>query len=736
MTSPVDTAEVAIVPDFSRFAAELRRGVETALRNVANDIDRAFESVERAASEAGEDIGREFQQGGETAERALSELSRASRREFSQIERQASVASAGIATKLGGAVALLRTGLITLGVAAGAGLVAITTMGLKAAASLEQTQTSFEALLGSAEVGRRVFKELQQFAAVTPFEFPELVGTAQRFFTFAESTGIAKENVKEFLTILGNVSSVLGAGAFGMERVALAMAQITSAGRLQGDELLQISDALPGFNARLAIANFLGISLAEMVKRQEAGMIDARTAILGLIDGMKKFPGAAGAMEKQAQSLLGVFSTLKDTLSQALVAGFTPVLPQIKESMLEITPVLEEAIAGIAPILGQALTAILPFVAELVKMITPILGPIVQGLGEALKAFGPSLAPLGEAIGKVVKALGPLFPIIGKIFGVLADALTPIFEALAPVVEALAPVLGDLVMAFLPLIPSLGELVAALLPVLLPLTKLLALLVGLLANKAVAPLIQGLAIVIGFLAQAVAEFGKWLDTINWAEVGRAIGGFFADAWRAVLDFFKGIGKFFSELPGKVRSDFQAMHDAIVNRVAEMIAFVKSLPGRVVAAIGNFALLLVEKGKDLIRGLWNGIKQMGGWLFQKVKDFAYANTVGAIKTALGIGSPSTVMAQDVGRWIPPGIGMGVESALPELRALLSSAGAALPAATTAGGGGGMVFGPGSIVVQFAGVVPTAGEARRTGEQVAAGIQAGLIRRDVRTAGRTR
>ena len=680
MTSPVDTAEVAIVPDFSRFAAELRRGIESALRQVTGDVDRAFEQVERAAGEAGQDIGREFQQGGETAERALDELSRASRREFNQIERNASVASAGIAAKMGGALALMRTAFITLGVAAGAGLVAITGMGLKAAASLEQTQKSFEALLGSAETGQRVFKELQQFAAVTPFEFPELVGTAQRFFTFAENTGIAKANVKDFLTVLGNVSSVLGAGAFGMERVALAMAQISSTGRLMGDELLQISDALPGFNARLAIANFLGITQAEFAKRQAAGLIDAKTAILGLIDGMKKFPGAAGAMEKQSQTLLGVFSTLKDTLSQALVAGFEPVLPEIKASMLEITPVLQEAIAGIAPLLGKTLSTLLPFLGMLVKAVTPILEPLIEALGPALEALGPALVPLGEALGEVVVALGPSLPVLTEFIGALARIAVPVLLLLAKVLGLLTPVLN-------------------------------------------------------LMSDAIAEFSMWLDTIDWGQLGADIGAFFVDVWHDVLDFFKNIGKFFSELPGKVRSDFQAMHDAIVARVAEMIAFVKALPGRVVAAIGNFAMLLVNKGRDLIRGLWDGIRQMGGWLFNKVKQFAYDNTVGAIKRALGISSPSTVMARDVGRWIPPGIGAGVESAMPELRALLSSAGTAMPAAV-AGGGGGMVFAPGSIVVQFSGVTPTPAEARRTGEQVASGIQAGLTRRDVRTAGRTR
>jgi tape measure domain-containing protein len=346
------------------------------------------------------------------------------------IDRQTTQAATGLRTKLGGAAAIAGAAFLGLGAVAAAGLGAITFMGLKSAAAMEQTQISFAALMGSAQAGQKIFDELQAFAAATPFEFADLTGVAQRFFTYAGSTGIAKENVVEFLTVLGNVSSILGSGAFGMQRVALAMAQITSAGRLQGDELLQISDALPGFNARLAIANYLGISLAEMVKLQEKGLIDADTALRGLLDGMRKFPGAAGAMEKQAGTLLGVFSTFKDVMSQTLVAAFAPVIPEIKASLLEVTPVLQDALKTMAPVLGTLLSALLPLLGGLAKAAVPILEPIVDGLAKFVETIPEALQQIGEAIREALIPLIPLIPLILDFFLVLLQLAIPILRLL------------------------------------------------------------------------------------------------------------------------------------------------------------------------------------------------------------------------------------------------------------------------------------------------------------------
>lgn len=687
MTQPVDQVSVAILPDFKRFAEQMRRGVDEAMREFTRRVDQGLQQVESQVADAGRELGEDFQRGGESAERAFEELDRSARRHLDSIDRQTTQAATGLRSKLGGAAAVAGAALLGVGAAAAAGLGVLTFMGLKAAASMEQTQISFEALMGSAAAGKQVFDDLQKFAAFTPFEFADLTQVAQRFFTFADATGIAKDRVVDFLTPLGNVASLGSGGAEAMNRVALAMQQINASGRLMGDELLQISDAMPQFNARLAIANYLGITTAELFKRQSAGMIDANTAIRGLLDGMRKFPGAAGAMERQSRTLMGVFSTFKDTMDQTLVKAFQPVIPAIKESLLEVTPIFQEALADMAPVLGTLLSAILPLLGGLTKAAVPILEPLVDALAKFVESIPPeALQQIGEAIGEALIPLIPLIPIVLDFFLILLQVAVPILRLLGT---------------------GLGL---------------------------VTPLLE-------LFEDALHELSRALAMVDWSRMGEAIGGFFADIGHAIGSFFSDLFRDFGSINTEAVRNFTAVKDTIVLHIGQAIAAIRAIPTRALAALANAKDLLIERGKDLIRGFWAGISGMGGWLMSRVKAFAYDNTIGAIKNALGIGSPSTVAAEEVGRWIPPGIGMGALDAMPALRAMLGDATrgvvvGATPAMASAAGGGTVTLAPGAVVVQFLGATPTPQQALDTGLKVGQGIMDAINRRGMATAVRQR
>lgn len=82
-----------------------------------------------------------------------------------------------------------------------------------------------------------------------------------------------------------------------------------------------------------------------------------------------------------------------------------------------------------------------------------------------------------------------------------------------------------------------------------------------------------------------------------------------------------------------------------------------MPGRVVGALGDLGSLLWHAGKDIVRGLWNGIKSMGGWLWDQVTSFISDNIPGPVKRVLGIGSPSKVafaLMLDVGAGMVGGL----------------------------------------------------------------------------------
>lgn len=87
---------------------------------------------------------------------------------------------------------------------------------------------------------------------------------------------------------------------------------------------------------------------------------------------------------------------------------------------------------------------------------------------------------------------------------------------------------------------------------------------------------------------------------------------------------------------------------IVRSVLDMMAtivktFVSSLPD------------IVNVGKQIVKGLWEGIKAMGSWIKEKVGSF-FSGIVSGVKSELGIHSPSRVFA-GIGENMALGLGKG-------------------------------------------------------------------------------
>lgn len=71
----------------------------------------------------------------------------------------------------------------------------------------------------------------------------------------------------------------------------------------------------------------------------------------------------------------------------------------------------------------------------------------------------------------------------------------------------------------------------------------------------------------------------------------------------------------------------------------------------------------EIGSHIITGIWNGISSGWDWLKNKVSGLA-DSLLGVAKDVLRIGSPSKAFRDEVGRWIMPGVGIGVEKSMPK------------------------------------------------------------------------
>ncbi|MGW5304848.1 phage tail tape measure protein [Streptomyces griseoluteus] len=149
------------------------------------------------------------------------------------------------------------------------------------------------------------------------------------------------------------------------------------------------------------------------------------------------------------------------------------------------------------------------------------------------------------------------------------------------------------------------------------------------------------------------------------------------AWNALVNWVRGIpGWLYNAflkwtLLGLIISHWQNIKTATVNKAGEMVAWVRGLPQRISDGIGSLKQLLYDKGTDVVRGLWNGIKSMGSWLRSTLISWAKDLIPGPIAKALGIHSPSRVMAKSVGRWIPAGVVAGIRSGQGALDRVMSN-----------------------------------------------------------------
>jgi hypothetical protein len=98
----------------------------------------------------------------------------------------------------------------------------------------------------------------------------------------------------------------------------------------------------------------------------------------------------------------------------------------------------------------------------------------------------------------------------------------------------------------------------------------------------------------------------------------------------------------------------------------IIEVVKAIPPiieGIITSIGSFVGKIAEAGSNLIKGLWQGISDVTGWIMDKISGFM-SSVVNSIKNFFGIRSPSSLFA-GIGRNMGEGIGVGFGEAMEQV-----------------------------------------------------------------------
>lgn len=335
------------------------------------------------------------------------------------------------------------TGVVT---AISSAMISLTKLGLQFNSEIESYTTNFEVLLGDATLAAEKVEQLKEMAAKTPFGIGDLSQATQTLLGF----GIEAEKTEDILKMLGDAA--LG-DKTKLQSLSLAFAQATSAGKLMGQDLMQMINA--GFNPLNSLAQQTGLSvgqLKEIMSGTSEEALETMLAMEGVTDYGKQIieQGYISAddlynalhaatsegglffngMEKSSQTLSGLISTLTDDFNALMGTAASPLFKWLKSEVLPGAGNLVQAFSDLLTGTGSA--------ENVAKIGSELFIKMANGIADAAPALVDAFVGGINAI--VAKLpIDKLASAGGKMLGSLAKAVTKLLRGGAGILQQLAP---------------------------------------------------------------------------------------------------------------------------------------------------------------------------------------------------------------------------------------------------------------------------------------------------------
>ncbi len=417
-----------------------------------------------------------------------------------------------------------------------------------------------------------------------------------------------------------------------------------------------------------ALVELIAYTVTALIDQLPALLECALQLIIGLADGLlAALPVLVAALPEIINS---VVSFLVAAVPQILQAGTTlllalvDALPTVIDALIAALPQIIEStvstLAAAAPQIVQAgitlLLALIEAIPVIVPQIVAALPQIINGIVNGLIAAGPQvLASAQEVWGQITAAVPQLIADIGAAVPEIINGIVNGLAAGASAVWDAACQLGSNILGGIKSFLGINS----------PSTVM--------AEQG-NYIIQGLLNGLETMPDAVNQlFQSTLDSITtWgsdmvARIGEWGANMATTAGTAMNTMVQTVIQWVQQLPEQVWvwlvNTANKLNQWTIQLVQKGQAAATGLVNAVLDGVRTLPSLMVSVGSDIVQGLWNGISAGWSWLTNKVADLAQS-LLQAAKNALDIGSPSREFRDEVGRWIMPGIGEGIDRSMPE------------------------------------------------------------------------
>ncbi len=430
---------------------------EKSMDKVADAVRKATASV----SGDGERIQQYFKQLNDSAKTPVSGM-RALGKEADGLKSklaQARESILSVNTALKGVMAATALGSVA---AVGSAIADMGLSAIKASAQMKQYEVAFSTMLGSAEEGKKMLQELQQFAVETPFDVQGVVSTSQKLMAF----GVEADELVDTMRVLGDATAAFGGNAELLDRMGYALGQMRVSGRLNAQDMNQLANA--GIPAWEMLAQAAGKSVAEVRKASEQGLIDGQMAADVIMAGMQD--RYSGAMEAMSQEVGGLWSSIVESgqIALATVGDYLVDTFDIKGILNEVSEVVggvskafskaREQGKSFSEAIREAVPA--PVIVAVGALTAAVGGAFVVACTAGAVAFAGIVAPVALVVAKVAAvgaAVAALYAYWDDLSAVASDAWAAVENATAQAVAFVAEMLVAMAAGGIATVLKLGE---------------------------------------------------------------------------------------------------------------------------------------------------------------------------------------------------------------------------------------------------------------------------------------
>lgn len=466
----------------------------------------------------------------------------------------------------------------------------------------------------SAEESKKVIEDLGDKLTGLPTSLDSAAMAVQRL---TSKNGDVKKSEELYLAL----NNAILAGGAGTDIQATAMEQLSQAYAKGKPDMMEWRSMMTAMPAQLKqVATAMGYvdaeALGEAIRSKE-GAAEFSRMMETMVKMNKEGVNGFKSFDEQARNATGGIQTSVVNMKTAIIRGITSMITKVNESL--------EPFGGLSGVISS---------------IGKLGEKAFKKIGEVLSVVIPKLISLGQWIVKNQEWL--------KMIIVPIATFVAAFKALNTVITIIKAVQTAFALLNATLLAN---------PIVLIIAGIAALIAGIVYlwnhcetfRNLVTGLWEGLKN--GFMI--VVNVIKGLIVGLWEGIKanfNLIIGFFKGFIQGIKD---GVSNFINTIKTWV-SNFIS---TIVGFIAGFISRISQIPGEILNFFTSLPGKMLEIGTNIVKGIWNGISNSLQWIKNKITGWV-GNVMKFIKGLFGIHSPSKVMEEQVGQWLPKGIAVGI------------------------------------------------------------------------------